>query len=242
MMATPTAHKPIQRTSKVCKKCGGQKPLTEFSKHSGHSDNLQHSCKPCNRRTYLEWEKQNPEKAAAKHFRNNPKSRDASRIKQQIATYGRPVSILEMTHDRYRAARALGFRSGLEVQLAKQLDDNHIPYEYEGITFQYEQPAEQKRHTPDFVLPNFIIVEGKGEWDSSDRKKVKLFLQQHPGIDYRMVFSRSNSRISKKSKTTYADICRTLKIPFADKFIPLSWLTEPLNQKSKAAVEAALNR
>ncbi len=198
------------------------------------------------------WQKANPDKYRSQQQRYRKSHPETIKtlsvihnrkkaIAHQIVTYGRPVEVHEMTRDRYRAARVLGFRSGLEVQLAKQLDDNHIPYEYEGKTFKYEQPAEIKRHTPDFVLPNFIIVEGKGEWTSSDRKKVKLFLQLNPGIDYRMVFSRSKSRISKKSKTTYADVCRTLGIQFADEWIPAEWWREPCNEVSKAAIEKALN-
>jgi hypothetical protein len=197
-------------------------------------------CKQCDSHRNAAWRLKNPDKEKAKCLRQQPQNTRLKRRRYHIDVYGKEVPILEMSHDRYRVARSLGYRSGLEVQLAKQLDDNHIEYKYEGTTFQYEQPAEIKRHTPDFILPNFIIVEGKGEWTTADRKKVKLFLSQNPGIDYRMVFSRSASRISKKSKTTYADVCRTLKIPFTDKWIPAVWWREPVNEVSKAAIEKAL--
>ncbi len=161
---------------------------------------------------------------------------------RQIAVYGRPVDPKDMYKDPYAAAREAGYRSGLEVQLAQQLDDNKIPYEYEGTTLKYVEPETVRRYTPDFVLPNAIVVEGKGQWVTADRKKLKLIRQQYPDIDLRMVFSNSRSRISKKSKTTYADVCKTLGIPYADKWIPALWWREPLNVKSKAALEAALNR
>ncbi len=174
-------------------------------------------------------------KGTAREYLYNAKRR----MVYQTTVYGRPTDPEHMHYDRFRAARQLGFRSGLEVQLAKQLNDNHISFEYEGTTLRYTMPEEEKRLTPDFILPNFIVVEGKGAWDTADRKKVKLFRQQHPDIDYRMIFSRSLQRISKKSKTTYADVCRTLGIPFADKWIPAEWWREPLNLTSKAAIEKA---
>jgi hypothetical protein len=232
-------------SEKVCINCGGRKSLAEFYAHPSTKDRLFGECKSCVKKRNAAWNKANPEKHnkfKAAHQKRNPEAhRRHSRRSYHIATYGKEVPILEMSRDRYRVARSLGFRSGLEVQLAKQLDDNQVQYTYEGSTFKYEQPAEIKRHTPDFILPNFIIVEGKGEWTSSDRKKVKLFLQLNPGIDYRMVFSRSKSRISKKSKTTYADVCRTLGIKFADEWIPAEWWREPVNEVSKAAIEKALN-
>jgi hypothetical protein len=159
----------------------------------------------------------------------------------QIAVYGKTTDPKDMYNNPYRAAQELGFRSGLEVQLAKQLDDNQIPYEYEGTTLKYSQPEEVKRYTPDFILPNCIVVEGKGQWDTADRKKMKLVRQQHPDIDIRMVFSRSAQRISKKSKTTYGDVCRSLGILYADKWIPAGWWREGINLKSQAGLEKARN-
>ncbi len=248
-----TLQKPLKTSSKVCTKCGGRKPLTDFRK-------CRNGCKQCEKADTYSRRKNNPEyrrahdlkyyrthttqciEAAKAQYRKDPvRVKNRLRKKYHIEVYGKEVPILEMSRDRFRVARSLGFRSGLEVQIAKQLDDNHIPYEYEGTTFKYLQPEEFKRLTPDFILPNFIIVESKGEWVTADRKKVKLFLSQNPDVDYRMVFSRSASRISKTSKTTYADVCKTLGIKFADKWIPLSWLSEPINLVSKAAIEKAKN-
>lgn len=163
------------------------------------------------------------------------------RLLYQIAVYGKPTDPKHMYKNPYAAAREAGYRSGLEVQLAQQLDDNKIPYEYEGTTLKYSQPEETRRYTPDFILPNAIVIEGKGQWVTADRKKMKLVRQQHPDIDIRMVFSRSKNRISKKSKTTYADVCRSLGIPFADSWIPIEWTREALNKKSLAALERAKN-
>jgi hypothetical protein len=51
-----------------------------------------------------------------------------------------------------------------------------------------------------------------------------LIKQQHPELDIRFVFSNSRSRISKQSKTTYADWCEKNGFMFADKSIPKEWL------------------
>lgn len=146
-----------------------------------------------------------------------------------------------MYHDRFRAARSLGYRSGLEVKIARQLEAAGVPFEYEAVTLRYEVPAEIHRYSPDYILPNCIVIEGKGQFTSDDRKKIKFVREQHPDIDLRFVFSNSNTRIGKKSKTTYGDWCAKLGIKFANKVIPEPWLNEPRNEKSRAAIEAALN-
>ena len=139
----------------------------------------------------------------------------------------------------HSAARRLGFRSGLEVLNAKILKALGVAFDYEKHVIRYTMPASAHKYTPDFVLPNGIVVETKGRWITADRKKLRLIREQHPGIDIRMVFSNSKARISKASKTTYRMVCEKLGLPWADKEIPKSWLTEPTNHQSLAALEAA---
>ena len=74
-------------------------------------------------------------------------------------------------------------------------------------------------------------------WAVEDRQKMQLIKEQHPDLDIRMVFNRSASPIRKGSKTTYADICEKLGIPYADKVIPIEWLNEPANPKAAAALD-----
>lgn len=128
-------------------------------------------------------------------------------------------------------ARAIknGYRSGLEESVAGQLQASKIDYQYEDKAniVKYVVPAKSHTYLPDFKLPNGIIVETKGRFVLADRKKHKLIKEQHPDLDIRFVFSNSNTRISKKSKTTYASWCEALGIPYADREIPQSWLDEP---------------
>lgn len=69
-----------------------------------------------------------------------------------------------------------------------------------------------------------LIVETKGRFTAADRKKHLLIKEQHPDLDIRFLFQRSASRLSKKSKTTYADWCRKHGFQFADKVVPEEWL------------------
>lgn len=76
------------------------------------------------------------------------------------------------------------------------------------------------------MLPNGIVIETKGVWDSEDRKKHVLIKQQYPDLDIRFVFSRSKTPIYKGSKTTYASFCEKYGFKYADKQIPESWIHE----------------
>jgi hypothetical protein len=119
-----------------------------------------------------------------------------------------------------------GFRSGLEERVAEQLDQLGIEYTYEKVKLKYIKPASQHVYTPDFVLANGIIVETKGRFLAPDRQKHILVKRHNPDLDIRFVFSNSNARISKTSKTTYAMWCRKHGYLFADKTIPEEWLNE----------------
>ena len=114
------------------------------------------------------------------------------------------------------------FRSELEEKVSDLLFELNIDYEYEPIRIPYEI---QHNYSPDFLLPNGIYLECKGYWDSADRRKIKNVKEQHPEIDLRMVFQAPYNKITKKSKTTYAQWCDRHKIPWtAYHNIPLEWL------------------
>ena len=115
------------------------------------------------------------------------------------------------------------FRSELEEKVSDLLCELNIDYEYEPTRIPYEI---QHNYSPDFLLPNGVYLECKGYWDSIDRRKVKNVVEQHPEIDLRMVFQAPYNKISKKSKTPYAQWCDRHKIPWcAYHNIPIEWLT-----------------
>ena len=116
----------------------------------------------------------------------------------------------------------MAFRSGLEEKVADLMVELGVKYEYEPTRIPYEIAF---NYTPDFVLPNGIYLECKGLWEPEDRRKIKTVIQQHPEIDLRMVFQEPFKRISKRSKTTYAQWCDRHNIKWASfQNIPLNWL------------------
>lgn len=122
----------------------------------------------------------------------------------------------------------LGFRSGLEEVVGQQIKDvTGLDPEFETTKLPYTKPQRASKYTPDFVLPNGIIIETKGRFETDDRQKHLLVKAQHPLLDIRFVFSRSAQVIRKGSPTSYADWCVKNGFKFADKRIPLSWFTEP---------------
>lgn len=120
-----------------------------------------------------------------------------------------------------------GFRSGLEDAFAAQLQAAGVSYTYESFKVHYVSPERKHTYTPDFRLPNGIIIETKGRFMVADRQKHLLIQAQHPELDIRFVFTRSKTPISKTSTTTYADWCRKNGYLFADKAAPEAWLKEP---------------
>jgi len=114
------------------------------------------------------------------------------------------------------------FRSGLEERVAGLLEGLGVSYEYESKKISY---VIQHHYTPDFILPNHVVLECKGYWDAQDRRKIKTIKKDNPDIDLRMVFQAPYNTISKKSKTTYAQWCDNLDIPWTSfTNIPLDWL------------------
>ena len=118
-----------------------------------------------------------------------------------------------------------GYRSGLEEKVAGQLDKAKVKYEYEELKIPWLD-SKQRKYTPDFRLPNGIIVETKGRFVQADRRKHLEVKKQHPDLDIRFVFSNSRAKLYKGSKTTYGDWCKKNGFKYADKLIPKEWINE----------------
>ncbi len=125
---------------------------------------------------------------------------------------------------RQRSQRTSNYRSGFEATLANQLKRGGVSFQYESIKLEYTKTA---TYTPDFILPNGIIIEAKGVWTVEDRTKHLLVKAQHPHLDIRLVFMNAFNKIRKGSNTTYAAWCEKKNIQYANKTIPKSWLSQP---------------
>ena len=122
-----------------------------------------------------------------------------------------------------RQAIKNGWRSGLEERVAKELKEAGVKYEYETQKIKY-RVEEDRTYTPDFILPNGIIVETKGRFMQADRKKHLLIKKQYPDYDIRFVFQNSRAKLYKGAKSTYGDWCDKHGFIYADKSIPKEWL------------------
>mgnify|MGYP003114002420 CR=1 FL=1 len=131
-----------------------------------------------------------------------------------------------------KAARKYGYKSGLEKTVADQIKKRGLRVKYEDPSsrISFTQPATDRTYTPDFVLPNGIVVETKGRFTLEDRKK-HLWIQEQTDYDIRFVFSNSRAKIRKGSKTSYADWCDKHGFIYADKLIPEDWFNETRSKK-----------
>ena len=114
------------------------------------------------------------------------------------------------------------FRSKLEERVADLLSNLGISYEYESTLVPY---VIQHNYSPDFLLPSGVFLECKGYWAPEDRRKIKAVKEQNPNIEILMIFQAPYNRISKSSKTTYAQWCDRHGIRWSSyQEIPIDWL------------------
>ena len=130
------------------------------------------------------------------------------------------------------------YRSGLEVAVGAALAAAGVPAEFEAIKVPYTQPEKARTYTPDFILPNGIVIETKGMFTVEDRQKHGWVKEQHPKLDIRFVFSNAKGKLSKGSPTTYAMWAEKNGYKWAHKTVPNEWLTEPIDPVRKGAIEA----
>jgi hypothetical protein len=119
------------------------------------------------------------------------------------------------------------YRSKFEETVAKKLEEANVEYSYEAVKILYKL-SEVRKYTPDFILPNGIVIETKGRFVAADRKKHLLIKEQCPDVDIRFVFQNPNVKLSKVSKTSYAQWCDKNGFKWAAKEIPQEWIDESL--------------
>lgn len=117
-------------------------------------------------------------------------------------------------------------RSHFEDRLASQIKSLKIREAYEEQIIRYIKPASEHVYTPDFILPNGIIVEAKGILQLADRQKHLLIKEQYPQLDIRFVFQNPKNKIRKGSKTTYGEWADKHGFLWSTRYIPEAWLHE----------------
>ncbi len=121
-------------------------------------------------------------------------------------------------------------RSKFEERFAEDLKKRGIGFAYEADSFAYTVP---RAYTPDFrvthkskpthICPSNTYIETKGYFTPGDRAKTLRVLSLHPNLDLRFVFQNAQNRLSKTSKTTYAQWCDKHGIPWAQGTAPKAW-------------------
>jgi Phage endonuclease I len=117
------------------------------------------------------------------------------------------------------------FRSRLEGRIAKWMEVNGLDYEYESLRLNYVIEA---TYTPDFLLPNGVMLEAKGFFRPEDRRKLLAVRKANPDADIRLVFQQPNNTLTKISKTTYGDWATKNGFPWCNAAqIPVEWYDDP---------------
>ena len=123
---------------------------------------------------------------------------------------------------KYGKRQTDGFRSGFESKVAKDLTNNGVYWEYEQRKFDLVIP---RSYTPDFVLGNGVVLEVKGYFDAEDRRLIKLFREQHPDVDLRMVLQKPYQKLQKGGRMDYAGWCEKYNVPWCEgPSLPQDWV------------------
>lgn len=139
------------------------------------------------------------------------------------------------------------YKSVIEEQVAKQLADAGIAFDYEGITYKFAIPQREAKARPDFPIRHTnIIIEAKGRFGhrgsatagAEVRQRLILLKQQHPEIDLRILFSSARSAnlpIYKGSKTTQGQWATDHGFTWAaGPSIPTTWIKEMKNAQHRS--------
>lgn len=116
------------------------------------------------------------------------------------------------------------FRSKYEERIFNNAKDAGFSLEFETIKLKYTITS---NYVPDFILPNGIIVEAKGYFDSRARAKMLAVKRDNPDLDIRFLFMDGRKKLRKGSKTNYEQWAQRhgFKYAIGDE-IPKKWFKE----------------
>jgi 2'-5' RNA ligase len=97
------------------------------------------------------------------------------------------------------------FKSKFEAEVWKELRKHYKSVQYEPDKHNYIQPEIYRKYIPDFKMARNIYIEAKGKLDLATRQKMVWFKESNPHITIIFLFMNANNKITKRSKTTYAE-------------------------------------
>lgn len=115
------------------------------------------------------------------------------------------------------------YKSKFEKVLGEQLVKLKAGALYEPFKLKYILDL---TYTPDWVLPNGIILEGKGLLDYETRRKMLAVKLANPDLDIRFIFMKGTNKIRKGSDTTYMDWAEQNGFKASDGYVPPEWIRE----------------
>lgn len=122
--------------------------------------------------------------------------------------------------------RTSDFRSKFEASVAESLNKRGLSFNYEGQALTYHIEAV---YTPDFILPNGVIVETKGHFPPEDRRKMLAIKAQYPQLDIRLVFQNADVKLSRAPRAlTYWQWAERHQFIWAEGHIPTTWFANAI--------------
>ena len=113
------------------------------------------------------------------------------------------------------------YRSKFEAGVAASLKQRCVQFSYESLCLDY---TIEGRYKPDFILPNGVIVETKGFFSPTDRRKMLCVKAQHPDLDIRLCFQNAKEKISRaKRSITYGQWATRNGFKWSSGNIPNDW-------------------
>lgn len=113
------------------------------------------------------------------------------------------------------------YRSKFEHSVAGSLRERGLAFNYESKALPY---TIQATYTPDFCLPNGVVVETKGLFPPEDRRKMLAVKAQYPDLDIRFCFQKADVKLSKaKRSLTYGAWATRHGFPWCEGQIPTAW-------------------
>jgi predicted nuclease of restriction endonuclease-like RecB superfamily len=115
------------------------------------------------------------------------------------------------------------YKSAFEAGIARNLTDRSLDFRYEEKTLLY---TTSHVYRPDFTLDvlDDVVIEAKGYFPSTDRTKLLAVAEANPRVDIRLVFQNAKTRLTRGSKTTYAQWAERHGFVWAEKIVPDEWI------------------
>lgn len=123
-----------------------------------------------------------------------------------------------------------GYRSKFEADVAQQLEEAGVTWEYETARIPYKNQNEPNGiYIPDFKVirddGSVFFIEAKGWVNNKAACKMTAVKWHNPDLDIRFVFQSGTGKVAKL-KSTNLQWAKRLRFLAAVKDIPAEWLAE----------------